>query len=79
MPDEIIKVQCHSGYRTEERPLAFILNNETINIVEILDRWIEEGIHDKIRKRYFQVKGSDGLIHKIYFIEKTKEWFICKI
>lgn len=78
MSDVKIEVICYSGYRTDEKPMAFILQNEKIEIIEILDMWIEEGLHDKIRKRFFKVKGSDGFIHKIYLDEKTKEWFMCK-
>jgi len=37
--------------------------------------WIEEGIEDRVRKRFFKVKGSDGKTHKIYYDEKEMEWF----
>lgn len=78
MPDENIEVISYSGYRDDEKPMSFILHNEKIRITKILDMWIEEGFHDRVRKRFFQISGSDGFIHKIYFVEKTKEWFICK-
>lgn len=78
MPDERIKVIAYSGYRPEEIPRSFILHNEKIEIIEILDMWIEEGLHDRSRKRFFKVRGSDGFIYKIYLDEKTEEWFICK-
>ena len=77
MSDVKIEVICYSGYRTEERPRTFIIHNEKIEIAEILDMWIEEGIYDKVRKTFFKVKGRDGSIHKIYLVEKTREWFVC--
>lgn len=75
MPDQKIKVFAYAGYRTEETPGAFILQNENIVVIEISDMWIEEGFVNKERKRFFKVKGSDGCIHKIYHDKKTMEWF----
>ncbi len=75
MPDQRIEVIVYSGYRDEETPRAFILQNEKIEVVEILDMWIEEGFVNRVRKRFFKIKGSDGYIHKIYCDSKTMEWF----
>lgn len=75
IPDEKIEVIAHSSYRGEESPRTFILHDEKIEAVEILSMWIEEGVEDKMRKRFFKVKGSDGYTHKIYYDEKTKGWF----
>lgn len=75
MPHEKIKVIAYSGYRGEESPRVFIFHNEEIEIIEILNMWIEEDIKNKARKRFFNVKGSDGYRYKIYFDEKIKEWF----
>jgi len=75
MPHQRIEVIVYSGYRDEETPRAFILQNEKIEVVEILDMWIEEGFVNRVRKRFFKIKGSDGYIHKIYYDRKTMEWF----
>ena len=40
--------------------------------------WIEERLEDKIRRRFFEVKGSDGYRYKIYYDEKVKDWFLVK-
>jgi len=70
-----IKVIAHSGYRGDEKPRAFLIHNEKISVVEILDMWIEESLPDKTRKRFFIVKGKDNQKYKIYIDEKTLEWF----
>ncbi|MEW6418650.1 MAG: hypothetical protein AB1480_11080 [Nitrospirota bacterium] len=75
MPDKRIEVITYSGYRAEESPRAFMLNGEKIEVVRILDMWIEEGDEDRTRKRFFKVKGSDGYTHKIYYNEKIMTWF----
>jgi hypothetical protein len=69
MPDQKIEVIAYSGYRDEGTPRAFILQNEKIEVVEILDMWIEESFVNKVRKRFFKIKGSYGYIHKIYCIQ----------
>ena len=75
MCDQRIKVIAYSGYRGEETPRAIILQGERIEVVGIL-RWsIEEGVGDRARKRFFIVKGNDGILHKIYYDEKIMEWF----
>ena len=78
MSYEKIEVIAFSSYRGEESPRVFILQGEKIQIMEILNMWIEEGIEDKTRKRLFEVRGSDGYMHKLYYAEKTMEWFYIK-
>lgn len=74
MTDEKIRVMSYSGYRDEEVPRAFFLDDREIEIIEVLDTWIEEGLSDRIRLRFFKVRGDDGFIHKIYTDERTNEW-----
>jgi hypothetical protein len=70
-----IRVTAHSGYRGDEKPRALLINSSKITVAEILDMWIEEGLADRWRKRFFVVKGDDELEYKIYIDEKTMEWF----
>ena len=78
MSYENIKVITYSGYRGEESPRAFFINDEKITVVEILDMWIEEKLSDSMRKRFFIVRSSNDQRYKIYNDEKTLEWF-CEI
>jgi hypothetical protein len=75
MSEEKIHVTAYSGYRGEETPRDFTLDGRRIEVVEIQERWIEEGIGDTTTKRFFKVKGSDGRIHKIFYDEERKEWY----
>jgi hypothetical protein len=70
-----IRVIAYSGYRGDENPRAFFINNEKITVVEILDMWIEESLPDTTKKRFFMVKGDDKQKYKIYNDGKTLEWF----
>jgi hypothetical protein len=72
---ERIEVTAYAGRKGDERPEAFMLRGVRIDVVEIVDRWIEEGLRDRVRKRCFRVKGSDGNKHVIYYEETAREWY----
>jgi hypothetical protein len=75
MSEEKIEVMAYSGYRGEEIPRAMIFQNKNVEVLEILSQWVEEGVEDRTRRRFFKVRGSDGNAHTIYYDEKVKEWF----
>ena len=73
-----IQVIAYAGYRANESPRAFLMNDETMTVIEILDKWIEENYADRMRKRFFVVRTDNDRQYKIYIDEKTSEWF-CEI
>ena len=75
MHTEQIDVISYAGSRGDERPLTFILRGLRIDVIAILDYWIEEGLGDSALKRYFTVEGSDDNTHQIYYDEQILEWF----
>jgi hypothetical protein len=75
MFEEKIEVIAYSGYRGEETPRIMNFRDKKIEIKEILKRWVEEGVGNRERKRFFQVKGKDGFEYKIYCSEGSMEWF----
>jgi hypothetical protein len=79
MANEKIEVRSYAGYRAEEMPRSLLVHGEDIRITEIFDLWVEEGVEDRTRKRFFRVKGSNGLIYRIYLDEKNHEWFLSAI
>ncbi len=78
MLEEKIEVIAYSGYREEETPRTILFHGQRIEVVEILKRWIEEKPGDRTTKRFYQIKGSDGVVRRIYYNEKTMEWY-CKV
>lgn len=76
MSYERVEVIAYSSHRSEEIPRSFILRNEKIEVIGILDMWIEEELERRARKRFFKVRGNDGYIHKIYYDEMAMGWFI---
>jgi hypothetical protein len=75
MSEEKIEVIAYSGYRGEELPTAMILHGARIEVAKILSMWIEEGVEDRARKRFFEIKGNDGKTYRIHYDEKAMEWF----
>lgn len=64
----IITVECYAGYRGEESPRRFFLGQKSIDVIEILDRWLAPD------HRYFKVKGSDDGIYIIRHDTNTDQW-----
>lgn len=71
-----IEVIAYSGHKEEESPRAFFIDGEKIEVIEVLKMWIEEGLEDKGRKRFFKVKASDGYFYTLFYDEKLSEWFL---
>ncbi len=78
MSEEKIRVIAYSGYRGEETPKTILRRHEKIEVIEIISQWKEEGVEERETKRFFIFKGNDGLVHKIFYDEKTAEWYYRK-
>ncbi len=52
-----IRVECYSGYRGEETPRRFWLNQRCIRVEQVLDRWLSP------EHRYFKVLGDDRAVY----------------
>lgn len=54
MTEQIVRVQCYSGHKAEERPLRILFEGQTLEIEEIEDRWYSPGA------TYFRVLAEGG-------------------
>ncbi len=75
MDGEKITVTAYAGYRGEEAPRTFTLHGERITVLAVIAIWLAEDAETTERRRYFRVRGSDGLTHDICCAETTMEWF----
>ncbi len=75
MADIKIDVGSYAGYQGEESPRVFFAHGEKITVLEVLEMWVEETGPERTRKRFFLVKGSDGLFHKLYYDGEVRQWF----
>ncbi|MBW1997733.1 MAG: hypothetical protein JRJ29_07190 [Deltaproteobacteria bacterium] len=68
-----VAVVAYSGYRANERPLYFILDDRKIKVEGIADRWYGED-HD-----YFKVVGDDGKIYILRWDRAFDLWHLTKV
>ena len=80
----MLKVECYTSSKLNERPVAFSLSNSRYKVEEIIDRWYGEG------SRYFKIKADDDNIYLLstmsarivgsgFFIKTLKCWVPCPI
>lgn len=74
MPSKKFEVVSYSGYRGEETPRAFLLGSGRVEVAEVLERWKEQRVAERSIKRYFKVKGDDGMVYTLCYDEQEKEW-----
>ena len=63
-----MKVECYAGHRGEETPRRFYLGKRGIEVVEVLDRWIDPA------HRYFKLRGNDGGIYILRYSTSEHVW-----
>lgn len=74
---EHIKVECYSGYRANERPVAFTFQGRRWEVSEIMDRWYEDGLDaGKPEINYFKVKTSEGQVFLLRYLSLFDAWSI---
>ncbi len=72
-----IQVECHSGYKVNEYPVAFTFQGQRRIVSEIVDRWYEGGISpEKPTADYFKVKTDDGRIYILMYEGYSDKWFM---
>ena len=68
-----IQVTAYSGYKANERPLSFVLEDRTLEVRDIIDRWY--GVeHD-----YFKVLASDGTVYLLRWNRLLDSWFLVRV
>jgi hypothetical protein len=74
-----IKVECHAGYKADEYPICFYLDDERFVIQEIKDRWYQ-GDRDPACpvSDYFKVATAGGRSFIIKHELGNDKWFLCR-
>jgi hypothetical protein len=63
-----VRVEAYSGYKADERPVAFHLGGRRIAVRKILDRWHGED------HAYFKLTGEDGTVYIIRQDRSSDIW-----
>lgn len=65
-----IRVECYSGYRGEQEPLAFWLGDRRLEVRSVADRWFAP------EQRWFKVDADDGNLYVLRHDEASGDWEI---
>lgn len=72
-----IRVECHSGYKADEYPVTFFLDEIKYEIKEIADRWYQaKATTDWPVADYFKVRTASKSIFIIKHELKSDQWFL---
>jgi len=52
--DMVVRVECYSGYKGDERPLKLQIGEQMLDVAEVEDRWYSPGA------TYFRVLLANG-------------------
>ena len=63
-----IRVNCYAGYRGEETPRYIKMADHTIEVIEVMDRWLAPD------HRYFKLLGDDGATYIIRHDSLSEQW-----
>ncbi len=63
-----ISVDCHAGYRGEERPVRLHFDDRSIGVEEVLDQWLA------LDHRYFKVIGEDRDLYILRHDTEEDRW-----
>ncbi len=64
----MIKVECYSGYKADERPISFTIHDRKFEVKEVLDRWYGQDYE------YFKVRADDGNDYILKHSGKDDSW-----
>ncbi|HHT9112977.1 MAG: hypothetical protein HZA47_05175 [Planctomycetes bacterium] len=70
-----IHVSTYSGYKADERPLAFTFEGKRHKIKEIISQAYEDISGKGLRKRYI-IKTDEELTFKLFYDENQDRWFL---
>ena len=77
MQYEKIEVECYSGYKANERPVAFTYQKRCREVAEIVDRWYEGGLEAQNPSvSYFKVRTVEGEVFLLRNVSLFDAWSI---
>jgi hypothetical protein len=70
MGDKLLRVECYSGYKADERPARVYLRGRAVEVAEVEDRWYSPGY------TYFRVLLENGERYVLCHQEAQDLWSI---
>jgi hypothetical protein len=74
---ERVDVECLSGYKVNERPVAFTYRGRRLNIVGIVDRWYQGNADSRQPVLdYFKVRTTEGVEYILRYNGLFNAWAV---
>ena len=71
------RVECRSGHKADEYPVAFVFEGARLEAAKIIARWYEGGVDPKQPViDYFRIRSEDGRIFILMYAGHLDQWFI---
>ena len=64
----VVRVQCYSGTKANERPIRFEIDGHEYMVDEIVEQWYGPDY------AFFKVRADDGNIHVLRHSPATDDW-----
>ncbi len=72
-----ISVESYSGYKVNERPVAFTYQEKRWEVEEVLDRWHEGGLDaERPEVDYFKARTNEGTVFLLRYLPDLDVWEI---
>lgn len=72
-----VKVSSYSGYKGNQRPMAFIYEGTTRHVVDIVSQWVEqEPQPGEVSTWYYRVTADDSQYYLLHYDGRSQEWFL---
>jgi hypothetical protein len=70
-----VEVECISGHKADERPVAFVFEGRRSEIREIIDRWYEGGL-DPTRPivNYLKIRTTEDRVFLLRYLSLLDTW-----
>lgn len=63
-----LRVECYAGYRADVAPVRFHIGPRTVEVREIIDRWLDPAYS------YFKLRGDDDGVYILRHDQATDVW-----
>ena len=63
-----LQVETRQGMHGEREPVAFMLGERRIEVIQVIDRWLAAD------HSYFKITGSDQATYILQYLLATREW-----
>lgn len=74
-----LAVKCYSGFKYNERPSSFFLDQREFMVMDIEGSWYEEDEAGYARHACFRVRADDGDLYLLRYDQSAETWSLRRV